>query len=134
MEAESPRPSRLDLSDAEVQQLFGEVALLAAREMSALRERPVFEAPPDGAALRAALRADAPLPRRPVDRESLFEAVQLALSAGRRSSSTFFGYVLSPATAIAAAADLVASVADQNVRRGARLPLRPSSNARHSIG
>lgn len=109
------RPSGLDLSDAELEHLFGEAAVLAARELAAVRDGPVFELAPVAKAVRAALDADAPLPRHPESPESVLGAALRALAAGRRSNPRFFGYVFSPATAPGVAGDFLASAADQNV-------------------
>jgi glutamate/tyrosine decarboxylase-like PLP-dependent enzyme len=109
------RAATLDLPDEEVRALLAGAEALALRELEATRDGPVFEEPPSDARVRALVGAEDPLPvdGEPVD--TLLEACARVLAAGRRTNPGFFGYVQSPPSAVGAAADLLASAADQNV-------------------
>ena len=107
--------SLLDLSDARLNQLMGDVGELAVREIRATQHGQVFAQRPESSAIRQALAGNAPLPRAPEEFGSVLESAATALALGRRSSPRFFGYVFSPANPVAIAADTLASATDQNV-------------------
>jgi aromatic-L-amino-acid/L-tryptophan decarboxylase len=110
-----PRETTLDLGDGELDALLTGAAALAEREIRAARDGPVFAEAPSAPRLAALLDGGRELPLEGEPLESLLEACGEVLAAGRRTSPAFFGYVHSPPSPIAVAADLLASAADQNV-------------------
>ena len=109
------RPSRLDLGEREVAALLSRAAELAANEIRAAAEGPIFGQPPSTKRLEEILDATAALPQDGESLDDVLEACAALLAEGRRTSPAFFGYVFSPATPVAVAGDLLASAADQNV-------------------
>jgi aromatic-L-amino-acid/L-tryptophan decarboxylase len=109
------RETTLDLADEELEALLAGASAMAAREIRAARTGPIFAEPPSAERLERLLdsRAGLPLEGEPLD--DLLESCGAVLAAGRRTAPAFFGYVLSPPSAIGVAADLLASAADQNV-------------------
>lgn len=106
----------LDLTDERLLELMSKTGQMAAEELQATQQGPVFAQPPESLGIRQALGdADVPLPREPEDLPAVLESAGTALAFGRRSSPRFFGYVFSPPNPVAVAADTLASAADQNV-------------------
>jgi aromatic-L-amino-acid/L-tryptophan decarboxylase len=115
MGEQQSRKATLDLADAQLDALLVQAGALAAREIRAARDGPIFAEPPSAERLERVLdsRAELPLDGEPLD--DLLESCAAVLAAGRRTGPAFFGYVFSPASPIGVAADLLASAADQNV-------------------
>jgi glutamate/tyrosine decarboxylase-like PLP-dependent enzyme len=105
----------LDLTGDDLGAVLAGAVTLAERELSATRTGPVFERPPTAAEVDRIVGADRSLPADGESLEDLLTACAAVLASGRRTTPTFFGYVLSPAAPVAVAADLLASAADQNV-------------------
>jgi aromatic-L-amino-acid/L-tryptophan decarboxylase len=114
VDADSVRRATLDLADDELDELLASAARLAAREIRATRDGPVFSAPPALHAVAATVGANE-LPQEGEPLEDVLAACATLLDAGRRTAPGFFGYVLSPPAPVGVAADLLASAADQNV-------------------
>jgi len=109
------RRATLDLAGEELRALLSGVTALAAKEIEAAREGPVFVAPPSAERLHELLDADGALPDDGESLEALLDMCASLLAAGRRTAPTFFGYIQSPPSPVGIAADLLASAADQNV-------------------
>jgi len=109
------RAATLDLAQTDVRALLAGAQALALKEIEATRDGPVFGEPPAAARVRALIGADDPLPVDGEPVEALLDACARVLGAGRRTNPGFFGYVQSPPAPVGAAADLLASAADQNV-------------------
>jgi glutamate/tyrosine decarboxylase-like PLP-dependent enzyme len=75
----------------------------------------VFERPPSAAEVDRIVGADRALPADGESVEEMLAGFAAVLSAGRRTTPTFFGYVQSPPAPVGVAADLLASAADQNL-------------------
>jgi aromatic-L-amino-acid decarboxylase len=99
----------LELPDDELRALFDGALALAERELEATRTGPIFSSPP------SAGRLDELLPQDGASAAQVLDECSAVLAAGRRTSPTFFGYVLSPASPVGIAADLLASAANQNL-------------------
>ena len=115
MDDVNPRRSRLDLAEGDVDELLNRAAQLAANEIRAAAEGPIFAEPPSAKRLEGILDAMAPLPQVGESVNEVLEACAALLAEGRRTSPAFFGYVFSPAAPVGVAGDLLASAADQNV-------------------
>ena len=109
------RDASLDLIDEDFRALLTGVTALVEREVAAARSGPVFERPPSAVEVDRMIGADRALPADGETVDELLVACAAVLSAGRRTTPTFFGYVQSPPAPVGVAADLLASAADQNV-------------------
>src|SRR4051794_12914914 len=109
------RDTSLDLNPEETRALLDGVAALTERELATARSAPVFERPPSAAEIDRVIGAQRGLPAEGESVDDLLAACAAVLAAGRRTTPAFFGYVQSPPAPVAAAADLLASAADQNV-------------------
>jgi glutamate/tyrosine decarboxylase-like PLP-dependent enzyme len=105
----------LDLPDDELRVLFDGALALAERELEATKTGPVFAQPPSAERLNDLLAGGRQLPQDGSSAEQVLDECAAVLAAGRRTSPAFFGYVLSPASPVGIAADLLASAANQNV-------------------
>jgi aromatic-L-amino-acid/L-tryptophan decarboxylase len=103
----------LELAEAELQVLLAGAFALAEHEIRAARDGPIFAEPPSAERLAHLVERDLPLDGEPLD--DLLEACGRVLAAGRRTAPGMFGYVQSPPSPVAVAADLLASATDQNV-------------------
>ena len=110
-----PRHTTLDLTAEELEALLAGVGALAAREIGAARDGPIFAEPPSAERLARLLDGGRELPLDGEPLDDLLDACGKVLAAGRRTGPGFFGYVHSPPSPVGAAADLLASAADQNV-------------------
>lgn len=101
----------LELSDAEYRTVFERIMQLALEYLSSLDQRPSF---PDvnGSDAEALFRKS--LPEQGMGANALDDLVPVIDNA-RAGGSRFFGYVLGSSEPVAAAADLLASVLNQNV-------------------
>ncbi|HET9298797.1 MAG TPA: pyridoxal-dependent decarboxylase [Candidatus Polarisedimenticolaceae bacterium] len=102
---------RLSLSPEEFHRLASRVVDLATRYLQDLRRMPAF--PSTSAAATQAV-FDRPLPERGMG-AAAFDDLESVLSLSRPCGPTFFGYVLGSGEPVAAVADLLASVLNQNV-------------------
>jgi glutamate/tyrosine decarboxylase-like PLP-dependent enzyme len=109
------RDATLDLDEEDLRALLAGVTELAEREVSAARYGPVFDHPPSAGEVDETVGADRALPADGESVQDLLAACAAVLEAGRRTTPAFFGYVQSPPAPVAAAADLLASAADQNL-------------------
>ena len=109
------RDASLDLTGADLRALMDGVTLLAEQEVAAARSGPVFERPPSAPDIDRIVGADRTLPADGESVEELLAACAAVVAAGRRTTSTFFGYVQSPPAPVGVAADLLVSAADQNL-------------------
>jgi aromatic-L-amino-acid/L-tryptophan decarboxylase len=107
------REATLDLPDDELRALFDGARSLAEQEIRAARGGPIFAEPPSAERLAALIDEDLPVEGEPL--ADLLDSCGEVLAAGRRTAPAFFGYVQSPPSPVAVAADLLASAADQNV-------------------
>jgi aromatic-L-amino-acid/L-tryptophan decarboxylase len=105
----------LDLSDQELQRLFDGVQALVVGELSAGRQCAVFDRPPSADGVRSLLDEAWSLPREGESADAVLDRCRALLSGGRRTTASFFGYILSPPAPTGVAADLLASAANQNV-------------------
>src|SRR5262245_19286210 len=111
----SDRAATLDLPDDDLRALFDGALALAQREIEAARTGPIYSEPPSAERFERLLDGARDLPEAGDSVEELLDACGALLEAGRRTSPAFFGYVLSPASPVGIAADLLASAANQNV-------------------
>ncbi|HEX5041406.1 MAG TPA: aminotransferase class V-fold PLP-dependent enzyme [Candidatus Polarisedimenticolaceae bacterium] len=102
---------RLSVSPEEFHRLASRAVDLTTRYLERLRELPSFPAA-TAPATRAAF--DRPLPERGMGLAA-FDEMEAVLALARPCGPTFFGYVLGSGEPVAAVADLVASVLNQNV-------------------
>jgi aromatic-L-amino-acid/L-tryptophan decarboxylase len=109
------RDASLDLTPEELGALLAGVTALAEHEVTAARFGRVFERPPSAAEIDRVIGADRALPGDGESVEDLLAACAAVLAAGRRTTPAFLGFVQSPPTPVAVAADLLASAADQNL-------------------
>jgi aromatic-L-amino-acid/L-tryptophan decarboxylase len=109
------REVSLDLPGEGFRALLAGVTALAEREVAAARSGLVFERPPYALEVDRIVGADRRLPADGESVEELLAACAAVLTAGRRTTPTFFGYVQSPPAPVGVAADLLASAADQNL-------------------
>jgi hypothetical protein len=109
------RDASLDLTGEELRALLAGVTVLAQQEIAATQSGPVFERPPSAVEVDRVVGSDRSLPADGESVEELLAACAAVLAAGRRTTSTFFGYVQSPPAPVGVAADLLASAADQNL-------------------
>ena len=115
MSGSEGRRFTLDLAEDELAALLAAVTALAAAEVEAARDGPVFAAPPTAERVRSIAGADGAPPAEGEPLEDLLRTCAEVLRAGRRTNPAFFGYVQSPPSPVGMAADLLASAADQNV-------------------
>ncbi len=101
----------LKLPDAEYKEVFELVTQLALRYLTSLDGRPSF---PDVTGSKAEALFCKPLPQKGIWASALNDLASV-LDAARPGGPRFFGYVLGSGEPIAAAADLLASVLNQNV-------------------
>jgi len=106
------RDTTLDLPDDELRTLFDGALALAERELEATRSGPIYSTPPSAGQFDDLLTE---LPREGMPASELIDDCSALLERSRRTSPAFFGYVLSPASPVGIAADLLASAANQNV-------------------
>jgi len=111
----SDRDATLDLPDDELRALFEGALALAQREIEAAQTGPIYSQPPSAERFERLLDGSRGLPESGESVAVLLDACGALLEAGRRTSPAFFGYVLSPASPVGIAADLLASAANQNV-------------------
>jgi len=111
----SDRAATLDLPDDELRALFEGALALAQREIEAAQTGPIYSEPPSAERFERLLDGSRGLPESGESVAELLDACGALLEAGRRTSPAFFGYVLSPASPVGIAADLLASAANQNV-------------------
>jgi glutamate/tyrosine decarboxylase-like PLP-dependent enzyme len=111
----SDRAATLDLPDDELRALFEGALALAQREIEAAQTGPIYSEPPSAERFEQLLDGSRDLPESGESVGELLDACGALLEAGRRTSPAFFGYVLSPASPVGIAADLLASAANQNV-------------------
>jgi aromatic-L-amino-acid decarboxylase len=109
------RDASLDLTDEDFHALLAGVTALVEQEVAAARSGPVFERPPSAVEVERMVGADRALPADGESVDDLLVACAAVLAGGRRTTPTFFGYVQSPPAPVGAAADLLASAADQNL-------------------
>jgi aromatic-L-amino-acid/L-tryptophan decarboxylase len=109
------RSASLDLPDDELRALFDGALELALRQIEATRTGPVFAAPPSAERVDALLAGALELPQEGESVPALLEACAGVLALGRHASPGLFGYVVSPASPVGIAADLLASAANQIV-------------------
>ena len=102
---------RLSLSPAEYRALASRAVEITTQYLERLRELPSF---PSTSGDETSARFDEPLPERGIGAAAL-EDLQAVLALARPGGPRFFGYVLGSGEPVAAVADLVASVLNQNV-------------------
>jgi len=102
---------RLSLSPAEYRALASRAVEITTQYLERLRELPSF---PSTSGDETSARFDEPLPERGIGAAAL-EDLQAVLTLARPGGPRFFGYVLGSGEPVAAVADLVASVLNQNV-------------------
>jgi len=102
---------RLAVSPQEFRRLASQAVDVATRYLERLRELPSFP-PTTNEAVRAAF--DRPLPEQGLGAAAL-DDIESVLTHSRPCGPAFFGYVLGSGEPVAAVADLVASVLNQNV-------------------
>jgi glutamate/tyrosine decarboxylase-like PLP-dependent enzyme len=109
------RDATLDLPDDELRELFARATELAEREIRATRDGPIFAEPPCAERVARLFdgRRELPLDGEPL--HDLLSACRDILDAGRRTNPAMFGYIQSPPSPIAVAADLLASAGDPNL-------------------
>jgi aromatic-L-amino-acid/L-tryptophan decarboxylase len=114
MQARQDRTSSLDLSNEALRALADRAVALVTKYFNAVSELPIF---PTATAEEIAAKLGAALPSDgPDELDELFADCELIIANSRQTSHPrFFGYVASPATAIGAFADLIASALNQNV-------------------
>ena len=115
MTAQDLRGATLDLPDDELTALFAGVGELAQHEIRAARDGPIFAEPPSAERIAALIDGHRELPLDGEPLADLLAACAQVLGAGRRTTPGMFGYVQSPPSPVAVAADLLASATDQNV-------------------
>ncbi len=101
----------LVLSDEEYKAVFDRITRLSLDYLAGINERPSF---PDVTGSGTQAFVSKPLPRHGIGSSVLDELPQI-IDAGRPNSPRFFGYVFGSGEPVAAAADLLASVLNQNV-------------------
>lgn len=106
-----PIMSALDLSPEEFQSLAGRVTDLATRFLTALPTLPSF---PKVSGPQTRERFGEPLPETGL-KEAAFDMLEDVIAMSRPPSPRFYGYVLGSGEPVAALADLLASVLNQNV-------------------
>src|SRR4051794_37507666 len=111
----SDRAATLDVPDDDRRALFEGALALAQREIEAAQTGPIYSEPPSAERFERLLDGSRDLPESGESVAELLDACGALLEAGRRTSPAFFGYVLSPASPVGIAADLLASAANQNV-------------------
>ena len=110
---DNARRSSLDIADADLRDLAGRAVALVADYFARVAELPVF--PAQSAAEVGAWLSDAP-PAEADALEDIFADCRRLVEGSRHNGHPrFFGYVASPATAVGAFADLLASAINQNV-------------------
>jgi aromatic-L-amino-acid decarboxylase len=102
---------RLELSPDEFRRIALRAVDVATEYLRGLREMPAF---PDTSGAETTAMFDETLPERGIG-DAAVEDLKKVLGAARPGGPTFFGYVLGSGEPVAAAADLVASVLNQNV-------------------
>ena len=108
------RASSLDVSNEALRELADRAVALVTDYFNRISELPIF---PSATADEIAGQLDAPLPLDgPEKLEDLFADCRRIIANSRQTGHPrFFGYVASPATAVGAFADLIASAINQNV-------------------
>ncbi len=106
-----PAMNPLILSDAEYRAIFERVTQLALEYLTSIDERPSF--PRVTGSETQALLAE-PLPENGIGESALDDSAKV-IDGRRPNSPRFFGYVFGSGEPVAAAADLLASVLNQNV-------------------
>ncbi len=107
------RHSSLDIGDADLRDLAARVVALVVDYFARVAELPIF--PAQSAAQIGALLPDTP-PAAADALEDIFADCRRLVEGSRHNGHPrFFGYVASPATAVGAFADLLASALNQNV-------------------
>lgn len=101
----------LEISNREFSQLAERVTMLCARYLDLLDSQPISPAITGDESLR---RFESPLPEQGIKDEVLNDITDLTLSS-RAQNGRFFGYVLGSGEPVAAVADMLASVLNQNV-------------------
>jgi len=101
----------LTLSDAECKAVFERITRLALEYVSALGERPIF---PDTSGSKTQALFSRTLPEQGIGIGAL-DDLGAVIDNARAGGPGFFGYVLGSGEPVAAAADLLASVLNQNV-------------------
>lgn len=102
----------LEISPDQFHLLATRTADLATEYLSALRDLPSF--PPGISGDKSSMIFDQPLPQHGMH-DAAFDALQQVLDLSRPPSPRFFGYVLGSGDPVAACAELVAGVLNQNV-------------------
>ena len=103
--------NRLEISSSQFRHLTDRVAQLAAEYLESLDSMPVAPVTTGEQSLRA---FDGALPEQGIG-EAAFDDLPKVLGSSRAQNSRFFGYVLGSGEPVAATADLLASVLNQNV-------------------
>jgi aromatic-L-amino-acid/L-tryptophan decarboxylase len=101
----------LSLSDAEYQAVFERITQLALEYLASLDQRPSF---PETSGRKTEESFRQPLPEQGIGVKALDE-LSAIVDGARSGGPRFFGYVLGSGEPVAAAADLLASVLNQNV-------------------
>ena len=106
-----PKMNPLALPQAEYTAVFERIAELALEYLSSLDERPTF---PATSGSEAEALFSEPLPEAGIGLTAL-EDLRAVMNAARPAGPRFFAYVMGSGEPVAAAADLLASVLNQNV-------------------
>ena len=104
--------NQLEISSLEFQEVAEFIQRLATDYLSALPSAPTFPPETEGAALQERFGGEWPVEGM---RSAALPALRDVLRYSRSPSPRFFGYVLGSGEPVAAAADLLASVVNQNV-------------------
>jgi glutamate/tyrosine decarboxylase-like PLP-dependent enzyme len=105
------RAGRLELTPEEFQRVASRAVDLATEYLRGLREMPAF---PHLSGEETMAMFDEPVPERGIG-DAAIEEMKKVLATARPGGPAFFGYVLGSGEPVGAAADLVASVLNQNV-------------------
>ncbi len=103
--------SSLEISTDQFKLLAERITQLAARYLDGLDARPIA---PDITGQESVRLFEAPLPEHGLASEAL-DSLETVINSGRAQNARFFGYVLGSGEPVAAVADLLASVLNQNV-------------------
>lgn len=101
----------LEISAEQFLRLTGRVAGLAAEYLRTIDSRPIA---PTTSGEESVRLFDAPLPEQGIGEEAL-DGLTAVVNSSRAQNARFFGYVLGSGEPVAATADLLASVLNQNV-------------------